>query len=81
MDSEPPAEKNETSNRGTVHVDCLISTQEQRPMENGTTNVFLTSALTPRSPAVFELFIQFSTFRGSPRVSSFAIVSTRSFSK
>ncbi|VVC98102.1 unnamed protein product [Leptidea sinapis] len=52
MDSELLAEKNETSDRGVVHVDCFVSTQEQRPIENGTANVFLTSALTPGSPHI-----------------------------
>lgn len=54
MDSEPFAEKNETNNSEVVHVDCFISTQEQRPIENGTANVFLTSALTPGSASITE---------------------------
>lgn len=49
-------------------MDCLISTQEQRPIENGTANVFLTSALTPRTAAIFALFTRFSTFSRTVRV-------------
>ncbi|CAF4827478.1 unnamed protein product [Pieris macdunnoughi] len=66
--------KKETSNSGSVHVDCFISTQEQRPIENGTANVFLTSALTPGSASTINTRIRFSTFQQRSRVSNIVCV-------
>lgn len=58
---ENPFEETRQATTNPVHVDCLISTQEQRPMENGTANVFLTSALTPSTLAVLVLVKGVST--------------------